>query len=173
MRRVVMNYRIPRYLLLASIFMHANLCAISIVYNFRIAQITKQPIVDEENYNKHTIISLLFDQYNRKHSDSSTNFVGGLAAYIYTFSPYFVRVDFAVSHIHAQSCNVTTFTGTETDDILFTFGRNFKFDLHKVLTISGLFGIPTHQILHLKHPEFGYGQVSLGAQLDGSYPIST
>jgi len=32
-----------------------------------------------------------------------------------------------------------------------------------------LLGIPTHKILRLKHVDFGYGQASLGVQLDGSY----
>lgn len=167
-----MNYTPIKYLLLLSIVSHASINAISIVYNFRIAQITKQPITDEDNYHKNTIIALLFDQYSKTHNDTKQNFIGGLGAYIFTFNPYFFRTDFAVSHIKAQDHDITTFTGTETDDILFTLGRNFKFGDRKVLTASALFGIPTHQILRLQHTDFGYGQFSAGAQLDGSYPIA-
>ena len=168
-----MKHRIQQYLLLLSILFHAHASAISIVYNFRIAQITKQPITDEQNYNKHTVIPLLFDQVSKTHNDISQNFIGGLAAYIYTHNPYFVRADFAVSHIHTKDQCVTTFTGTQTDDILFTAGYNHKFGDRKLLTSSLLFGIPTHQVLRLKHTDFGYGLFSLGGQLDGSYPIST
>lgn len=161
-----------KYLAFLSFLSCTDLSAASIVYNFRIAQITKQPITEEENYNKHTAIALLFDQYYKKRDHTTQNVLGGLGAYIYTFNPYYVRADFAVGHINAKDRCSTTFTGTETDDILFTAGRNFKFGDRKVLTPSLLFGVPTHKIVILKHPDFGYGQWSLGAQLDGSYPIA-
>jgi hypothetical protein len=167
-----MKYRLQAYLALL-LALPSPLCAISVVYNFRIAQITKQPITDEENYNRHTAIALIFDQYSKTHNDTSQNFFGGLAAYIYTHNPYFVRADFAVSHFYTKDQCTTTFSGTETDDILFTAGYNFKFGDRKVLTPSLLFGVPTHQVFNLKHASFGYGLFSLGGQLDGSYPIST
>lgn len=168
-----MKYRIQKCLVLLSILFHAPISAISVVYNFRIAQITKQPITDEQNYHKHTTIALLFDQYNKRYDHETQNFFGGLAAYIYTNNPFFVRADFAVSHIHAKNECATTFTGTETDDILFTAGYNVKFGDRKLLTPSLLFGVPTHEISRLKHTDFGYGLFSLGGQIDGSYPIST
>lgn len=167
-----MKHRLQGYLTLLLV-LPSSLSAISIVYNFRIAQITKQPITDEKNYNRNTIIALLFDQYSKTHSDTTQNFAGGLGAYIYTHNPFYIRADFAVSHIHAKDQYSMTFNGTETDDILFTAGYNFKFGDRKVLTPSLLFGVPTHQVLRLKHTDFGYGLVSLGGQVDGSYPIST
>ncbi len=166
-----MNHTMQKYLLLLCILSHTTINAISIVYNFRIAQITKQPIMDEEDYHKYSAIALIVDQYNKTYDDMSRNYAGGLASFIYNFKPYYVRADFAVSHIHAKDQRTTTFTGTEVDDLLFTLGRNFVFGYHKVLTISGLLGIPTHQILTLQHPSVGYGQFGAGIQLDGSYPI--
>jgi hypothetical protein len=167
-----MKYRLQGYLALL-LALPSPLYAISVVYNFRIAQITKQPITEAENYNKHTTIALLFDQYNKRRDHEIQNFFGGLAAYIYTHNPYFVRADFAVSHFYSKNKSTPTFSDTQTDDILFTAGYNLKFGDRKVLTPSLLFGVPTHQVLRLKHTDFGYGLFSLGGQLDGSYPIST
>ena len=168
-----MKYRMSRYLLLLSMVSYAHYAsAISTVYNFRIAQITKQPIMENQDYNRYTTIALLFDQYYNTYDDMSRSYIGGLAAFIYNFKPYYFRNDFAVSNIRAwNQCSNPTFAGTEVDDILFTLGRNFLFGDRKVLTISGLFGIPTHPVFALQHPAFGYGQVGLGIQLDGSYPI--
>lgn len=149
----------------------APLCAISIVYNFRIAQITKQPITDPENVHDYSTIALIFDQYNKTRDHRFQNFVGGLGAFIYNFGQYYFRTDLAVSHIKAHTHDILTFTGTETDDLLFTLGRNFILGERKVITFSGLFGIPTHHVESLQHPQFGFGQVGTGLQLDGAYPI--
>jgi hypothetical protein len=167
-----MNHRIAKSLLLLSILAHTNLFSLSIVYNFRIAQITKQPIMENQGYNKNTIIALLLDQYSKTRNDTKQHFLGGLGAFIYTSKPYFFRIDWAVGHLHAKDHCTTTFNGTEPDDILFTLGHNSLFGDRKVLTASALFGVPTHQILQLKHASLGYGQFSLGAQIDGSYPIA-
>ena len=143
------------------------LAAISIVYNFRIAQITKQPIF-EASERKHSIIALLFDQFQKKYNGVSQNFGGGLCAFIYNFGSNFFRTDFAVSHIHEVTNHITTFSGTETDDLLFTMGREFLVNKKNILTLSGLFGVPTHKVLRLQHVDFGYGQIGTGIQLDGS-----
>lgn len=145
---------------------------ISMVYNFRIAQITKQPIFEESKHKRHNVMALPFDQYRQKYTGPHTNFIGGLGTYIYTTHHYYFRIDGAVSHIHEVTDHVTTFSGTDTDDILFTFGRNFKMDQRQTMTFSGLFGVPTHKIFGLQHVDFGYGQVGAGIQIDGSYKIN-
>lgn len=145
------------------------LSAISIVYNFRIAQITKQPIFDRPSANSNTIIGLIFDQFQKKYNGTHQNFAGGLASYIYEYEPYYFRADCAVSHIKERNDGQTTFSGTTTDDILITFGRNFTQNHKSLMTLSGLFGIPTHALSTLKHVDFGYAQIGLGVQFDGSY----
>lgn len=139
------------------------------VYNFRIAEITKQPTSENNNPRNHKVVTLVFDQYRKKYNGTQQNFLGGLGAYTFDFKPYYIRVDGAVSYIKERVNHQTSFLGTETDDILFTAGRNFEINKKTLLTFSGLFGIPTHQIYRLKHIDFGYSQVGTGVQLDGVY----
>jgi len=148
-----------------------HLLPISMVYSFRIAQITKQAIVEKSNTH-HKVIALLFDQYRKKYNGVFQNYVGGLGSYIYDFESYYFRTDFAASHIKQIIDHVTTFSGNKTDDILFTIGRNFILNNRTAMTCSGLFGIPTHRIFTLQHPDFGYGQLGLGLQWDGSYLLN-
>jgi hypothetical protein len=155
--------------LLASLCMPISLHAISMVYNFRIAQITKQPLHDNPNLKNHTFIALPFDLYQKKYNDIVQNFAGSLGAFIYNYEPYYARVDAAVSHVYQHGGAVPSFSDVQTDDILCTVGRNFEVNQRNTITLSGLFGVPTHQVLRLKHVDFGYGQVGTGIQLDGSY----
>jgi len=165
-----MKYTIVFIYVLANMLLpNTNLLSISIVYNFRIAQITKQPITENTTQN-HMLSGLAFDVYQKKYTPGiSQNFAGGLASYIYNFKPYYFRTDFAASHIRENDHHTTTFSGAQTDDILFTIGRNAKINDHNIVTLSGLFGIPTHKTLALQHVDFGYGQVGTGVQLDGAY----
>ncbi len=165
-----MNHN-QKYLLLLCILSHANLSATSIVYIYRITEITEQSILQEDENRKYMAVALFIDQYYKTYDDRRQNYAGGFAAFAYNFSPYYVRADFAVAHIHAKDQYATTFTGTETDDILFNAGRTFTFGEDKDLTITGLFSVPTHQIYSLQHPALGYGQFGAGIQLDASYPI--
>ncbi len=151
-----------------------NLACRSVVYNFRIAQITKEHIFETEHKRNHTLIGLLFDEISAKRYDSiQSNYFGGLGTFIYNFwESYFLRADFAVSLVQQQSC-FRHFSDTQTDDFLFTLGKNFKFNSKADLTISGLFGIPTHQVYALYQPDFGTGQFGIGAQLDSVYKFNT
>jgi|ERR1700733_1431531 len=167
-----MNYKACICALSLLVIPYSNLYAISMVYNFRIAQITKQPILESGQEREHTIVALVFDQFRKKYNGPRQNFVGGLGSFIYKPHPYYFRVDFAVSHIKQLVGKVTTFSGTETDDILCTLGRNFIIDKSNSITFSGLFGFPTHRIHTLEHVDFGYGQVGIGGQIDGSTAIN-
>jgi len=149
-----------------------NLVSISIVYNFRLAQITQQPIFEKTDDINHIIIALAFDQYRKKYTRSiHQNFLGALGSFIYDPRPYYFRTDFAVSHIKEKTKSKTTFSGAETDDILFTLGRNFKINEYASLTFAGLFGIPTHKVFRLQRIDVGYSQVGLGMQFDGLYQL--
>lgn len=166
-----MKFFLHIYALLVCMFFSIKILPISIVYNLRIAQITKQPIFPKSNHDN-SIIALLFDTYQKKYNGTQQNFIGGLGSYIYDFESSFIRIDTAFSHIHETANGVTTFNGTEADDILFTLGHNFQASNKSVVTISGLFGVPTHQLVRLQHVDFGYSQIGVGAQFDGSYSLS-
>ena len=154
-----------------SIFTPLPLHAISMVYNFRIAQITKQPFHERPRLQKHTLILLPFEQYQQKYNTLVQNFGGGLGSFIYNYKAYYGRIDGAVSHVHQQGNHTPSFSDIQTDDILCTIGRNFEINTRNTLTVSGLFGLPTHSVLRLKHADFGYGQVGTGIQLDGSHTL--
>lgn len=160
------------YLLFLSI-KTINTCATSIVYNFRIAQVTKQPFSDVPNSRNNSLMGLLFNLYQKKYTQISQNFTGGLITYIRDWTPYYLRIDAAMSHIKQIENHLTTFTGKELDDILFTGGCKLVNNARQTISVSGLFGIPTHSIKVLQHATFGYSQVGIGAQLDSMYNVST
>ncbi len=145
--------------------------AVSIVYNLKIAQITRHQFF-KADYNRHTGI-LLFENYRERHDGTRQNFVGGFTSFIYDKNSFYWRVDGAVSHIHEKiGPTGRTFCGTKTDDILFSAGKVHTFNDRANVTFSGLFGIPTHKIFSLQHVDFGTGQVGLGIQCDGIYGFS-
>lgn len=168
----MMNNSINKWLVYGNLFFYASLPAISMVYNFRIAQITRQPIFDKVTQKKSTIVALIFDQVRKKYNGTRQNFAGELSSFIYDFKSYYVRADFAFAHIHEKNINQSSFSDTETDDILFTAGRNFTLNQENTMTLSGLFGVPTHAIYRLKHVDFGYSQIGIGFQLDGLHIVS-
>ena len=142
------------------------------VYNFRIGEVTKQPIAEKSKAKNHKVLALFFNQYRKRYTGMQQNFLGGLSSYIYDFKPYYARIDGAVSYIQERTDHTTTFSGTKVDDILFTLGRNFEINKRTLCTLSGLFGIPTHPVYQLKHSDFGTGQVGTGLQFDGSYKFT-
>lgn len=157
------------YLFLGVIFMHAAMPAISIVYNFRIGQATRQPIAGQSR-RKNSVVALIFDLYQKRYSGLRQNFAGGFASFIRAFNASYFRVDVAASHMQQSSLVPrATIAGTQTDDILFTLGRGFKITDKTTLTLSGLLGIPTHEMDSLPQISFGTGQKGTGIQLDGSY----
>ena len=155
------------------LLLHTNLYPISMVYNFRIAQITKQPIHEEDGTVKnHTLIALAFEQAREKRNHIFQNYAGGLGSYIYDFKPYYFRIDGAFSNIKEVTSGVTTFTGTETDDILFTAGKNFiinekhSMDFLRIIWHSN----PSH-LYDCSIAILAYSQIGLGIQFDGSNRI--
>ena len=167
-----MKYALQKALLFFCILQHISLPAPSMVYNFRIAQITKQPLYDNKTDKNTTLIALPFEQFRQKYDGITQNFGGILGSYIYDFKPYYFRADCGLSHIHETTDHKTTFSGTEANDILFTVGRTFTINDRAPITFSGLLGFPTHQIYKLQHVDFGYGQVGTGVQCDGLYAFN-
>lgn len=159
------------FIVLAFIGLQAQVKAVSIVYNFRIAQITRHQFLKASNYNRHTGV-LIFDHWRQRYDGTRQHFVGGFSSFIYNKNAYYFRVDGAASHIHEKiACTNTIFSGTKTDDVLFSGGK--AFELHNAeVSISGLFGAPTHKIFSLQHVDFGTGQFGIGIQGDGIYRLS-
>lgn len=153
-----------------SLSLSLHVAGISVVYNFRIAQLTRQPIYPESNHRHHSVIALPFYLLYKKYSGPVQNYTGGLASYIFDHSNFYIRIDAAASSIRAKTDQTVTFSGAAMDDILLTAGYDIKFEKHHTAaTFSGLLGIPTHRVHILRHPDFGYGQVGLGLQADGLY----
>lgn len=146
-----------------------SLSPISMVYNFRIAQITRQPIVNLENNSSNTVGTVLFDFFQKSYTGNIfENYSGGFINFNHTFSgPYYFRTDFAVSHITQTINDVKTVDEIEPDDILCTFGKTFLLHANSHVTLSGLIGIPTHSVFFLQRIVFGGGQVGIGVQIDG------
>lgn len=153
-------------------FGQAHLLAISVVYNFRIAQITKRSIHELATGRNNTFIGLFFEEYLKNYDGDYQNYLAGFGSYIRSFSPSYFRVDFAASYYKAVSDKITIFSGTKTGDLLLSGGRSFLPNQNIRLTLSGLFGIPTHKIYTLQYPDFGYNQIGIGAQIDGSYKLT-
>lgn len=160
-----------KYLLTIAILIYIELDGLSMVYSFRISQITKPPIFNKSNYHNQ-LLALTFNEYEKKNDEKSENFLGELVSYIYIFQKHnYFRVYFAASDIKEFKSRKTIYSGAETDDILFKLGHNITINDNSTVTFSGLLGIPTHQISRLKHPEFGYGQLGIGGKIDGLYEL--
>lgn len=163
---------VPRVCIIA-VLICLRLQAGSIVYNFRIAQITKQSLQEKSNHSHYTLVALLFDQFQKRRSGIKENYAGGLASVIYNAHNYYARIDTALARFNQKKNMQTLYRNVQTDDLLFTVGRNFMFDNDRsLLTLSGLFGVPTHRNNALRSIDFGYAQVGAGLQLDGSYLLN-
>lgn len=160
-----------KYLLFFGLLAFNKIYPVSIVYHFRIAQITKQPIQGHID-TQHLAIALFFDQVMKRYSGNLLkNFAGNLDAFIYNFKPYYLRADFAYAYVLETINSKLEFSGVETDDILTTVGRNFHLNDKTKITLSGLFGFPTHKNNYLQHAQLAYAQVGLGPQVDGIYKL--
>ncbi|HSW75562.1 MAG TPA: hypothetical protein VLG50_00810 [Candidatus Saccharimonadales bacterium] len=159
--------------LLVLLLSHMPISTVSVVYNFRIAQVTRKPIALESNKRPNSFAPLIFDFFQKTRClDIAENYAGGLLTYTRNFAKYYyLRTDFAVAHVDQKIEHVNNVNVTETDDILFTFGRNFTVGQHSKMTLSGMFGIPTHRVHTLQRVGFGTGLVGIGGQLDGLSPL--
>jgi len=154
---------------------HLQVSAVSVVYNFRVAQITRQPIAQKNiNHKPNTLSLLLFDFFQKTRCfDIRENYAGGLATYSRNFSEnYYFRTDFATASAHQTVKKIETANVIESDDILFTVERNILQHEQGKVSVCGLLGIPTHSVYTLQRVGIGTGQVGLGAQLDGLYKLA-
>ena len=69
--------------------------AVSIVYNFRIAQITRRQFLRSSDYHRHTGL-LIFDHWRKKRDETRQHFIGGFSSFIYNTESIYFRIDGAV-----------------------------------------------------------------------------
>jgi hypothetical protein len=137
----------------------------SIVYNFKIAQITKSADMNNNVFN-----FLTFNLYREKYNCAQKNFTGEMVSYIHNLRPYYFRIDTAYGYYFEKLNDQKTFKGENLDDILITFGKTFHQD-YKNDTLSCLIGIPTHHATSMDSINFGVGQYSLGIQFDTLHKV--
>lgn len=162
------------YIFILQLLTESFIHGVSVVYNFRIAQITRQSIGQQTEKRPNSLSMLLFDFFQKTHSfNIRENYAGGLLTYNRDIAKLcYFRTDFAVAHVNQKNNCVQTVEVIEPDNILLSAGRNFKPTERSKVTLSGLLGIPTHEVNTLQRVGFGVGQVGVGVQLDGLYKIT-
>lgn len=167
-----MQKNIVTLILLKTLISCASVSAITVVYNFRIAQVTREPIVQQSDTKPDSVDLLIFDFFQKmKNFDVRENYAGGLITYDHNFTHNYFRADFAVAHASQTVDKAQTADVIEPDDILFTAGHCIIHNKNTMITLSGLFGIPTHSVYTLERIGFGTGQVGIGVQIDGLHAV--
>ena len=164
-----MKKNVETLILLIIVLQSVSTFSLSMVYNFRMAQITRQPIGEHTDERPNSISALFFDYFQKmKNFDFRENYAGAITTYTRDIAKktYF-RTDCAVAHVHQSIDKKTTANLTEIDDILFTAGHNLIVKKNQVISVSALFGIPTHDLYTIQRVGLGLAQVGLGIQLDG------
>lgn len=166
-----MSIKLLKTSIVACFIISTELESVSIVYNMRVAEITRRQAVDPK-YTDPSITSLvLFDQTRKRCDSVNQNIAGGLATYLYSRKRFYCKADFAVGHVRSNNID-GTFSRTQTDDILLTFGYSKTISKKTKATVSLLLGFPTHRDTILEGIEFGTGHNGFGLQLDGSFICS-
>lgn len=142
-----MKYTLFKKLTTVFLFFHSSLlyCPMSEVYNLRIATTTKPRQLERDQY-QNLAIGTQFQTFRKKFNHNTHRAIGALAGYVHFHDPFYIRIDGAVAqvkehNVHTGSC----FARTQTDDLLFTGGYGHAFNENRSMTISGLFGVPTHK----------------------------
>jgi hypothetical protein len=151
--------------------------SVSLVYNLRIAQTTRRQAQQQaaQPSQRHSIFSAtLVDQFYKLHDDTRQNVTGGIGTYNYATKDYYFRVIGAAGHVKSKRFDElvdreVTFARTQTDDILFSGGYNYRISDRATVTFSGLLGLPTHKDRGLEGIQMGTGHVGLGGQFDGAF----
>jgi len=138
----------------------------SIVYNLRISQTTKRFAFDNHILNNSLSVTF-YSQFRKTYTDVFLRTSGILGTYIYLKPSYYIQVDAAGGNIKKTSC-ILDQSQNQSDDILFSAGYSFNPTQDTRITCSGLLGIPTHQDKSLNEPQFGFGHIGLGTQLDAA-----
>ena len=143
----------------------------TIVYNLRIAEITKRQTTPNSQPHPFIVGVSFFDTYRKTYNDIFQNFIGGFGTFIYSNGPICLRADGAFAHAH-QSFETLSSSATQLDDILLSLSYCNNVNENIKLTFSGILGIPTHKEEGFLHVQFGTAHVGLGFQVDNSWTYS-
>ncbi len=146
---------------------------ISIVYNLKIAEITKRQAFEDRFSQPSTIAVTGIEQFRQTYDGRQQNIASALGTYIYLPKNTYFRIDAAVGNIrqkYGPDPEQTTFHKTQTDDILFSFGQTFVTGKKTRATTSLMVGIPTHRdFTFYKGLQFGTGHFGFGGQFEASH----
>lgn len=148
---------------------------ITIVYNFRLAEITRPSDLELPEDKAHWIGAVTpFDRYAKNAQGGHNNTAGALGTLLYHKNHVYARIDTAVANIIDRQTKNDPYPSnrTQTDDIIFTFGKGWVPQPRFRITASGLVGFPTHKDVGLFRDQFGTGHFGLGVQLDTAYNYS-
>lgn len=148
---------------------------ISTVYNLRVSETTKHGALRQRTGRpeRHGMLAsgTMLGTWRQSRAGIKVNCGSGLLSITYSPETFYVGVDTAVGKVTACTDGVCV-CRTQFDDILFSAGYS-PGKLEKVrVTLSGLFGIPTHRDVGLTIAQIGYAHYGLGVQLDGLILLS-
>jgi|GEM_PF-738783 hypothetical protein len=144
---------------------------ISVVYNLRVAEITRRQALDPKFTDPSIALITLLNQSRQRVDCVKENITSNLGSYMYIGKKIYFKTDFAWGHVRAQHSDYR-FSRTQTDDILFTLGYSKSITKKTKLTVSMLLGVPTHEDNILEGIQLGTGHNGLGIQCDGSCIIN-
>ena len=97
----------------------AQLISISIVYNFRVSEITRRLVFNLQNTAVSNITFLEFGQSNLKYDTTKERAAGLLGTYLYQHKHLYAELDGAFGYV-SSTLNGSKFSRVQTDDLLFT-----------------------------------------------------
>lgn len=160
-------YRLLWALCLAS--MHLFTYSVTIVYNLRIAQITRRQAA---TFNGALVAPSAFGQWSTFRNGAHQTATGGYLSYVYTWPSWYIKIDSAVARVRNKLCS-TVITQLQTDDIFISGGWGHIFNEQTRGSLTAHLGIPTHKDTILKGVEFGTGHYAVGIQYDIAHAYKT
>lgn len=141
----------------------------TVVYNLRIAQITRQQIqhIADGRETNVLLFTNLFQQWLKFRCGIKQTITGTLVSYIQTGQSWYIKIDGALAHVR-NLFPCTELKRNQTDDILISGGYGINPREGTRIGFTGHLGIPTHKDTILEGIQFGTGHYALGAQIDGS-----
>lgn len=166
------KFKILAYLLSLIVLSHRDTCAVTIVYNMRIAApaTARKELYTKLGKSLPSVLAMTYVNQTRKTRGGNDQMINaGLADYVYSFKHFYVRLDAAVGRVHEDLQAGGSTTHTEVDDLLFSTGYRHEAFPTLNLAYSFLLGIPTHNDHSFEYFQFGTGHWATGAQMDGIY----
>ena len=158
-----------KYMLLIATLCPLRLAhAVTIVYNMRVAEITKRQQLDPSKRKPNIIGETTFGQWRKIKNGARQSAYGAIATYIFSQKSFYLKIDGAVGHVR-NDLDTITIKRTQTDDILFSGGYGHAVGQYSRFTYSALLGVPTHRDFILDLAQFGTGHVGIGGQFDAAY----